>query len=338
MGEDLKMKRNPKIFLIWLMVVLFFFSLGSQKYVVHKEPLTRMEALAAIPKDVIKGTPEKDFYPPVLLSDGWEKPIPLEGPINTGGAEDAPVIAPDGNTFFFFFTPDVRIPANRQLIDGVTGIWWSKKVNEIWNEPERVVLNNDLALDGPFCIQGNTLWFGSYRVGNLGKNPNIYTATCENGKWIWQNAGQQINLEYKVGELYTTQDGQMMVFQQQGARKGCYGAYDLWEITKTDTGWTKPVNLGPKVNTKEHEGWPCLSPDGKELWFTRLSGQKYPGPAIFRSVKEADGTWSAPEEIIAQFAGDPAIDGRGNIYFTHHYYSQDLKTMIEADIYVAYRK
>ena len=47
----------------------------------------------------------------------------MEGPVNTAGAEDSPFVTPDGQTLYFFFTPDVRVPAEQQLLDGVTGIW-----------------------------------------------------------------------------------------------------------------------------------------------------------------------------------------------------------------------
>ena len=55
----------------------------------------------SIPDDAVKMTPETDAFPPALHSDEWMQPIPMEGPINTAGAEDAPVIMPDGNTFIF---------------------------------------------------------------------------------------------------------------------------------------------------------------------------------------------------------------------------------------------
>ena len=47
--------------------------------------------------------------------------------------------------------------------------------------------------------------------------------------------------------------------------------------------------------------------------------------------------WSAPQEILSNFGGDPVLDDAGNIYFTHHFFSDSL-TMIEADIYVARRR
>ena len=58
-------------------------------------------------------------------------------------------------------------------------------------------------------------------------------------------------------------------------------------------------------------------------------------PALYRSIK-IDGEWSTPELIVSQFAGEPTLDDSGNLYFVHHYYRDS--TMIEADIYVAYKK
>lgn len=279
-------------------------------------------------------TPETDVFPPVLHSDEWEEPVPMDGPINTAGAEDAPVITPDGNTFFFFFTPDVNVPPDKQLLDGVTGIWWCKKNGDSWTEPERIILSHSLALDAPICIEGDILWFASMRQGNYGDDGDMWTAEYKNGRWSnWKNAGQQLNEEYNVGELYTSSDGSIMYCMKLGG----YGSYDLWKSEKTLDGWSEPINLGPTVNTELGEGMPFLSSDGTELWFNRPSELGYPGPALFRTVKTEDGNWSTPEEIISNYAGDPAMDDAGNLYFVHHYYSEDGK-MIEADIYVAYKK
>ena len=57
---------------------------------------------------------------------------------------------------------------------------------------------------------------------------------------------------------------------------------------------------------------------------------------VFKSLKTKDG-WSEPEEIVSNFAGEPVLDAQGNLYFVHHYVTKDMK-IIEADIYVAYKK
>lgn len=281
----------------------------------------------SIPDDAVKMIPETDTFPPVLHSDEWMQPVLMPGPINTAGGEDAPVVTPDGNTFFFFFTPDVSIPATEQLSDGVTGIWWSTKTNGVWSEPERVLLTTSLALDGPLCIHEDTLWFCSARVGNF-RELDIYTADLENDEWQnWQNAGELLNKEYEVGELYLTSDGNTMYFDS--SREGGYGGKDIWVIEKENGSWTEPVNLGPTINDDQDQGWLFVNPDGTELWYGANGG-------IYRSIK--NGTdWNDPELIISNFVGDPAIDDEGNIYFTHHYFTAEMDH-IEADIYVCYKK
>ena len=58
-------------------------------------------------------------------------------PINSAGGEDSPLITPDGKNFYFFFTPDVRVGAECQVTDGVTGIYWSKKNGGTWGGPSK---------------------------------------------------------------------------------------------------------------------------------------------------------------------------------------------------------
>jgi len=282
-----------------------------------------------IPIDAVKMTPEMDTYPPIMHSDEWEAPVPLPAPINTRGAEDSAFMMPDGNTLYVFFTPDVRVPVEKQLLDNLTGIYVSHKVSGQWTEPERVWLiePGKLSLDGCEFVQDNEMWFCSAREGYTGVN--LFTARFDNGKWTdWKRVSDQL-VEYEVGEMHITSDGRQMYFHS--SRAGGKGGYDMWMIEKENDDWSEPVNVDI-VNTDGNEGWPYVSQDGNELWFTRF----YLGsPAIFRSKKIND-SWSEPELIISQFAGESSLDNEGNIYFTHHFYENG--TMIEADIYVAYKK
>jgi hypothetical protein len=58
---------------------------------------------------------------------------------------------------------------------------------------------------------------------------------------------------------------------------------------------------------------------------------------VFRSIRQENGTWSEPEEIVSNFAGEPTLDSEGNLYFVHHFFDKDMN-MIEADIYVCFKK
>jgi hypothetical protein len=295
--------------------------------------VTNSDRLLSIPADATKMTPALDSFEPVVLSDLWEQPVPKPGPVNTAGAEDSAFITPDGNWFFFFFTPDVSVPPEKQLIDGVTGIWWMQRNGTSWTSPEKIILNDDLALDGAEFVLGNTMWFASVRTGNFGEI-DIYTAEYKDGEWTdVTNAGEQLNAEYDIGEFHITSDGQTMYFH--GGVSDTADDLNIWVCKRTDDGWSTPV-IVPNVSSDGLEGWPYVTSDGNELWFTSFSSAAYyQGPSIYRSIKQEDGSWGDPEEIVANFAGEPTLDDAGNIYFTHHYFTEDSE-MIEADIYVAY--
>ena len=277
-----------------------------------------------IPPDAVKISPESDAHPPQIHSTEFEAPVPVPGRVNTAGAEDSPFIMPDGSTLYFFFTPDVFIPAEKQLLDGVTGVYRSVKVNGEWAEPERVILQDPgkLALDGCEFVLVDTMWFCSAREGYDGIH--WFTAHLGDGAWQnWENA--DFDPAYQVGELHISSDGNELYYHSE--RPGGKGGLDIWMSKKVNGEWQEPVNVAA-VNTPDGEGWPALNPQGDELWFHRNFG-------IWRS-KKVNGEWQEPELIISDLAGEPSIDRDGNVYFVHHFFEGDK--MIEADLYVAYKK
>lgn len=318
-------------------LTVFVACTGPATNVTPPAPPTPVNRLAAIPPDAVKVTPADDPWPPVV-APGWSKPVPLGAPINTAGAEDSPFITPDGRTLYFFFTPDVRVPAERQLLDGVTGIWMAERSDGGWTVPRRVLLADpgELHLDGCPFVLGDWMVFCSAREGNY-RQVDLYTARWRDGAWTeWENWGRRINVEYDIGEVHVTTDGRYLYFSSD--REGGLGGMDLWVSERVDDGWGAPVNLGPPVNTAGDEARPFVTADGQELWFDGPGRQGRPGPAVFRSRRRPDGTWGAPEEIVSPFAAEPTLtaDGR-TLYFVHHYFTADLSQMIEADIYVTRR-
>lgn len=285
---------------------------------------------SAIPHESKKITPATDMLPPVLHSTEYKPSVPLPYPVNTAGAEDSAFISPDGKTLYFFFTPDPKIPPEKQLLDTVTGIYVTRKEGSTWSKPERVVLQDPgrLALDGCEFVLGTTMWFCSAREGYTGVN--MFTAELKGGRWgNWQYAGDTLNKEYGIGEMHITADGKEMYFHS--SRAGGKGGLDIWVSRNAGGNWLKPQNV-QEVNSPDNEGWPFITQDGSSLWFTRT----YLGsPAIFMSEK-ANSTWQEPKLIISQFAGEPSVDKDGNVFFTHHFYKDSA--MLEADIYVAYKK
>ena len=292
----------------------------------------------SIPAGTVKMTPENDPSPPQLnpeFSDYWYDPVPLEGPINTAGAEDSAFITPDGLNFYFWFKGDVTMTVYEEVDDPASGIYWSKKVDGEWQEPEKVFLSyyDEPSLDGAHTVRDDTMWFASVRADNLQGTDVIemWTAQLVDGRWTnWTNAGELLNQEYQIGELHVTADGNEIYFDS--SRDGSKGEKDIWVTRKVDGEWQEPESIDV-VNTEMSEGWPFISEDGTELWFTRAT----PGPEIYRSLK-VDGEWQEPEMILSNLAGESTLDNEGNIYFTHHWWKDEEDRAVEADFYVCYRK
>lgn len=277
-----------------------------------------------IPENALKISPQTDPHPPLLYVEGFEAPVPVPGGVNTAGAEDSPFISPDGETLTFFFTPDVAVPVEEQVRDGVTGIYQAELVNGRWGRPERVLLQEPGLLAGDGCplVLGDTLWFCSAREGYTGLH--WFTARRQGDRWTdWEPA--DFDPAYQVGEFHLTADGAALYFASE--RPGGRGGLDIWRSRRVDGAWGEPVNLAA-VNTAEDEGWPALNPAGDELWFSRAYG-------VWRSIKVND-AWGPAELVVSPLSGEPTVDAAGNLYFVHHYFEGDQ--MIEADIYVACRK
>jgi peptidoglycan-associated lipoprotein len=73
---------------------------------------------------------------------------------------------------------------------------------------------------------------------------------------------------------------------------GGQGGKDIWKITRTAKGseWSKPVNLGPQINTTGDEEFPYVHPDGT-LYFSSNGLPGLGGLDIFKAKPQADGSW-----------------------------------------------
>ena len=312
---------------IFLATILLFLVAACDAAVQPPTATATQDRESLIPVEQVKVHPETDFYPPKSLSTEYDEPVPLPYPVNTAGAEDSAFIMSDGNTLYVWFTPDVSKPAEQQIGDGVTGIYVFRKSIDTWSAAERVWLQEPgkLSLDGCEFVLGDSMWFCSAREGYTGLH--WFTAEYVNGVWQnWKLA--DFKPEFEVGELHITADGQQLYFHS--SRPGGQGGYDIWVSKNVGGEWQEPVNL-EIINSAYTDGWPFVSRDGLELWFTRSVGAS----ELWRS-KFVDGDWTSPEKMFAPFAGEASMDNDGNIYFTHHFYKDDV--MLEADIYFARRR
>lgn len=105
------------------------------------------------------------------------------------------------------------MPAELQIVDGVTGIWYSKKTGGEWGEAKRVVLIEEgVSLDGCQWVEDGEIWFCSVRVGNL-REFDLCMADIQDGKASnIRHGGERLNVDVGVGEFHITANGREIYF------------------------------------------------------------------------------------------------------------------------------
>lgn len=192
----------------------------------------------------ITGTKKPDiFYTKKTNSDKWEKPKLLEGSINTLAEEGAVSFNGDNSVMMFTRCRDM------QESSSPAEIYQSKRNDQVWNEPQRLLLFKDsttLAAQAAFSPKGDFIYFVSDKTGGEG-GKDIWRAEIEGNKvTIITNLGPQINTPgnemfpyvRENGDLYFASDGQPGM-----------GGLDLFRAIPQNDGTWKVENMGTPVNS-----------------------------------------------------------------------------------------
>ena len=179
-------------------------------------------------------------------------------------------------------------------------------------------INSELPEYFPSITADDSTFLFTRRVNDLsapgGRQEEIFVSK-KTPKNHWSNSSlvsNAINSKYNEGAPTFSPDGQYIIFVgcETGAkgdyeygddRKG-YGSCDLFYSQNNGTNWSKPVNLGSKINSKHWETQPSFSSDGKTLYFIR--GMTYDrqrrnpdNQDIYVTTITEDGQWSKPEKL-----------------------------------------
>jgi Tol biopolymer transport system component len=80
--------------------------------------------------------------------------------------------------------------------------------------------------------------------------------------------GGGVSSKHSEHDPFIAPDESYLIFTSD--RPQGYGRGDLWIVYRNpEAGWSDPVNMGPRINTDAYEYCAMLSPDGKQLFFTR---------------------------------------------------------------------
>ncbi len=173
------------------------------------------------------------------------------------------------------------------ISDNVNGVWQKREpfdfINTHYNEGGQSISPDGKYLVFTACERdggyGSCDLYWSRRIGNTWTRP--------------KNFGPVVNTEYWESQPSFSADGKTIFFTS--GRPGGYGGYDIWSTTMVAEGvFTKPVNLGPTINTAGDEDYPFMHPNGITLYFSSNGHRGMGGKDIFYSNLNPDNTWSQP--------------------------------------------
>lgn len=114
-------------------------------------------------------------------------------------------------------------------------------------------------------------------------NLKIFLGKLEEGEWKLTGSFRFNSSEYSLGHPSIDKSGTILYFASD--MPGGYGKSDLYFSVFSNGQWSKPFNLGPKINTESNEFFPFISGDGV-LYFASDGHGGLGGLDIYFSVPE----------------------------------------------------
>jgi outer membrane protein OmpA-like peptidoglycan-associated protein len=262
------------------------------------------------------------------------KPINLGPNINTNDDEYWPSLSADEQTLII-----TRLVRRSIAFAGVQEDFFiSHKDQNGWTMMENVgyPLNTDdnegaqtISADGRFMV-----YTACNRAEGVGRC-DLYYSEKVGEKWTYpKNIRAPVNTRYKETQPSLSADGRTLYFASD--RPGGMGQLDIWVTSKDEEGhWSKPVNLGDRINTKKHEMSPFIHFDNQTLYFASEGYLGLGGFDLYISRKDSSEKWSAPENLgypinTSKDEIGLIVNSKGN----NAYYSSGRDPSVGKDIYM----
>jgi len=191
---------------------------------------------------------------------GWTTPKRIKSiPYKTASC----CLSPDANTIYFTYSYD---PSKRYSLHRCT------RTSQGWSLPHELgSLFSDAGAFGGFSVAAdNSICFWCWEKAKRG---GFWVAPFADNTW-----SQVIEIPVEKGNLRghypgIAPDKSFLVFYsvKPGAQRGTETNLYL-TLRRADGTWTKPQDMGPKINSRYFEFGARISPDKKYMFFTRSNG------------------------------------------------------------------
>ncbi|MBW3599398.1 MAG: serine/threonine-protein kinase [Planctomycetes bacterium] len=200
-------------------------------------------------------------------SGPFGSPTDLGPTINSVSNESGPCLSADGLELIFNRVGDEDYDLYRSA---------RATTADPWGEPEAIQELNSPSIDRDATLSGDgrILIFTSDRPGGSGGEDLWVSRREATDKEFGppQNMGDVVNSAAEESGPTLSGDGLLLIFSSN--RVSGLGLHDLWACTRpsAEAPFDPPFNLGTSVNTTKYDTNPCLSYDGRTLYYSRGDG------------------------------------------------------------------
>lgn len=219
------------------------------------------------------------------------------GVISTGH-EASITFTPDGNELYFARRTERNQPAH---------IYHSRRVNNIWQSPEKVIFGGEEWFEFDPCVSpdGKTLFFVSNRpynneAPNL-KSMHIWLSTKTPEGWSSPRVVENVNSQSRDGTPTVDRRGTLYFFSD---RKNGPNKDSIYKATLLKRKYASPVLLPIPINSEASDTSPFISPNGKVLLFYSTRPGGLGGADIYVSTMKR-GSWTEPVNL------GPLVNSKG---------------------------
>ena len=207
---------------------------------------------------------EHDIYVSRFEDGHWGTPV-VASFSHPSFKDCDPAFSPDGNRLYFISTR----PRDEKDVTKDFDIWYVDRKEKGWTEPANLEIVNSDSSEYFVSVAGNgNLYFASARTGGY-SSFDIYKSVFQSGEYtVPVNLGPGINDQHLDHDPWVSPDERFIIFTSVDRPAGL-GRGDLYISRYREDQWTMAINLGPRVNTVLYEFAPCLTSDGKYLFFSR---------------------------------------------------------------------
>ncbi len=233
--------------------------------------------------------------------------------VNSEYGEYAPVVKKDGS-FMLFTARKKESTGGKYYHDHkkFEDIYISSREGENWSEPTKIDYSknyistkiNSKYHEAAIALNDDETKLFIYRAEDL------WQSELKDGKWS-EPVRMNDNLNSKEHEpsVYISADEKTLLLTSN--RDGGKGGRDIYLSKKLDDGSWGPVSLlGDEINTIYDDDAPFLTRDGSVLYFSSKGHNSMGGYDIFKSYKDDEEKWTAPENL-----GFPINSAGDDIYY-----------------------